>query len=134
MSRKLLLLALLAAAVGGGWYFFRTHPDIWSMVTTEGLVEALHGPLERTKDVVKTSTPTPTPEPPAYVATHSVTLYLTNGGVVTGDLVEETPEHVTLRWEYGDVRFARREITRQVSGAAAETTDHITQAPSSTTP
>lgn len=155
MIKKLLLLGLLAGAVGGGWYVFRTHPEVWSFVTTQAIVDALHGTLERTKEVVKqvgarvkaqdatmpaagTATASArastsssraaanaSPEPPAYVAKNTVTLYLTNGGVVTGDLVEETPEQVTLRWEYGDVSFARHEIKRQVGGKAVEGDDIV---------
>lgn len=58
-------------------------------------------------------------ETPA-VSANAVTLYLTNGGVVTGELVKETPAEIILRWEYGDVGFSRVEIKRMVRGRAIE--------------
>ena len=45
-----------------------------------------------------------------------ITLYLKNGGVVTGELVSDTPASMTLRWEYGNVDFQRAEIQRVVRG------------------
>lgn len=65
----------------------------------------------------------PTPEepasgpslpPPLLQLQHGATLYLTNGGVVTGELVRETPQEVVLRWDYGEVGFQRAEIKRIV--------------------
>ena len=54
------------------------------------------------------------PPAPARPAKNQVTLYLNNGETITGELVSETPEAVTLRWEYGDVVFQRAEIERLV--------------------
>jgi thiol-disulfide isomerase/thioredoxin len=51
---------------------------------------------------------------------NSVTLYLKNGGEVSGELAEETPEQVTLRWDYGETVFRRAEIERMVSGASEQ--------------
>lgn len=45
-----------------------------------------------------------------------VTLYLNNGGIVTGELVSDVPSGITLRWDYGDVDFRRAEIRRVVKG------------------
>ncbi len=48
-----------------------------------------------------------------------MTLYLANGGMVTGELVRETPQEVILRWDYGDVAFKRSEI-QQTSKSAQD--------------
>jgi hypothetical protein len=45
-----------------------------------------------------------------------VTLYLANGGVVTGELVRETPNEVVLRFDYGEIGFQRAEIQRMATG------------------
>lgn len=60
------------------------------------------------------------PPPQTVVSANQVTLYLRNGGVVTGELVERTREAVTLRWDYGDVTFQAAEIARLVEGRELE--------------
>lgn len=55
-----------------------------------------------------------------------MTLYLTNGGAVTGELVSETPQQVVLRWDYGDVAFQRAEIARAVKGKEGTNETNIT--------
>jgi len=54
-----------------------------------------------------------------------VTLYLKNSGAVTGELVKQTDDAVTLRWDYGDVTFSRQEIQRIVRGREVEEEDDI---------
>lgn len=74
--------------------------------------------------VAKPSPPTvrtPSPEAPA----NQVTLYLANGGMVTGELVRESAEGVILRWDYGEAAFSREEITRTVKGRQIKTPDDI---------
>jgi len=59
--------------------------------------------------------------PPADAAggltANQATLYLTNGGIVTGELLHETSREVVLRFEYGEVGFHRSEIRRLEKGA-----------------
>ncbi|HAM40940.1 MAG TPA: hypothetical protein DDX89_03745 [Candidatus Omnitrophica bacterium] len=64
-----------------------------------------------------------TPSPAA--SANQVTLYLANGGMVTGELVRESAEGVTLRWDYGEVAFSREEVTRTVKGRQIQTPDDI---------
>lgn len=60
--------------------------------------------------------PKPTPDPAAEA--RQVTLHLRSGGVVSGELVSDTPEQVVLRWDYGEVPFARAEIAQLTRGRA----------------
>ena len=147
MKKVLLAVVVIAAAVGGaGYYFFRTHPEASPTEVLDAATGYLKGSLDYAKQVTQrisarpqqgapaAATPkavnpalsgkggvkAPAPASPSYQPKNLVTLYLTNGGIVTGDLVKETPETVTLRWEYGDVSFARNEIKRQADGEAAE--------------
>ena len=62
---------------------------------------------------------------PPYHAAHPVTLYLRNGRLINGDLVSETPQALTLRWDYGEMVFERGEIERLVD----ETTDKLDETP-----
>ncbi len=50
-----------------------------------------------------------------------VTLYLTNGGSVTGALIRETPEDIVLQWDYGEAGFLRKEIVRMERDTAQPT-------------
>lgn len=61
---------------------------------------------------------------PAVEATpeNQVTLYLTSGDWVTGELVRETPEEVVLAWDYGEASFRRSEIARLDRHAAVGAT------------
>ena len=72
-----------------------------------------------------TGAPAAAPKPPAPLK-NPMTLYLTNGGIVTGEFVTETPQQVVLRWEYGDVGFQRAEIQRVVKGKQDTGDDHVT--------
>ena len=69
----------------------------------------------------KPTSATAAPVPPANQAT----LYLVNGGMVTGELVSETPQEVTLRFEYGEVEFRRAEIKRFVKGKEGTGEDNL---------
>ncbi len=40
--------------------------------------------------------------------------------MVAGEWVSKTAQGVTLRWDYGEVSFARREIARVVDGRQLE--------------
>ncbi len=51
---------------------------------------------------------------------------MTNGGVVTGELVRETPKEVVLRWDYGEVGFQRAEIARIVKEVPSIEGDGLT--------
>lgn len=64
-----------------------------------------------------------TPSPAA--SANQVTLYLANGGMVTGELVRESAEGVTLRWDYGEAAFSRGEIIQMVKGRQIKTPDDI---------
>ncbi len=55
----------------------------------------------------------------------SVTLYLTNGGIVTGELIRQSPQEITLRWESGQVGFKTQEIRRMVHGKADTDADNV---------
>jgi len=68
----------------------------------------------------------PNPTPPLLQLQRGVTLYLTNGGVVTGELVRETPQEVVLRWDYGEVGFQRAEIARIVKEVSSIEGDGLT--------
>ncbi len=78
--------------------------------------------------LVKEGAPPPAPKPNptngAAVIRNPATLHLTNGGIVTGELVHDMPEQVILRFEYGEVVFPRHEIKQveksgEVSAPAA---------------
>jgi hypothetical protein len=56
--------------------------------------------------------PAPVETPAPAAAGREVTLYLKNGGVVTGLLVHELPGEVILKFDYGEVSFSRAEINR----------------------
>jgi hypothetical protein len=58
---------------------------------------------------------------------NQVTLHLVKGDWVTGELVRETPQEVTLRWDYGEVVFRRSEIIRlqRYEGAQAPAAPQI---------
>jgi len=66
-----------------------------------------------------------TTPPPSKSAPNQITLYLTNGGVVTGELVSRTAQGVVLRWEYGEVAFSNQDISRLVSGRQIEGEDDV---------
>lgn len=74
------------------------------------------------------------PLPVVPPAAPEVTLYLKNGGVVTGTLIQESPASLLLRLEGGDVEFTRAEIERiehpEQGTAPAITTPTEAQAPS----
>ncbi|MBI3997106.1 MAG: hypothetical protein HY352_05535 [Candidatus Omnitrophica bacterium] len=73
-----------------------------------------NGPV--TFESVSKTPATSTPAKPATPMPRATTLYLKNGGAVTGELVSETSQEVTLHFEYGDVGFQRAEIARIVKG------------------
>lgn len=50
-------------------------------------------------------------------AGREVTVHLKNGGVVTGALVQELPDQIILKFDYGEVAFHRAEIDR-IDGVA----------------
>lgn len=56
-------------------------------------------------------------ETPARAA-REVTVHLKNGGVVTGALVQELPDQIILKFDYGEVAFHRAEIDR-IDGVVA---------------
>ena len=54
------------------------------------------------------------PARPAHDLGPQVTLHLKNGSIIDGMLVRETPDVVTLGWDYGEMDFQRGEIERLV--------------------
>ncbi len=131
MKRLLIVLGLLALA-GFGYYYAQTHYGFIPPEPIAQLQESVHGMVEGLQERVQSIT-IPHPHIPARTAEsteaflpNQVTLYLQNGGVVTGSLVEETPQKITLRWDYGNVSFRRTEIQRIVRGKQATKEDPLT--------
>ncbi len=133
MRTVILLVAL--GLTGATYWFTQLHP--------EQIPPRLYGWVPGLGRIVANQLNTPSPKQgntgarkgaqersskPAPVAlfTKPVTLYLANGGIVTGDLVKETPEEVTLRWDYGQVGFLRSEIVRMVRGKENTGADGMT--------
>ncbi len=141
--------AMLLIIGATGWYasrkpkdvslvdYFKQLPDYLRTQTTTAL-QQIHLPA-----AASTSTPTvarpagaPTTTTPVLAAKvpmttrprpkqipNFATIYLTNGGSMNGQLVEDTAEHVTLRADYGDVGFRREEIARLVKGGTVPEQD-----------
>ncbi len=128
---KPFLIALgLALSLGGGYWYLQRHPERLPVQWQAFVPSASQWPLNVTaqkapspKTVERVETKTATPPAPLK---NPATLYLANGGIVTGELVDETPDQVVLRWEYGDVGFQRAEIQRIVKGAQDTGKDHVT--------
>lgn len=76
------------------------------------------GPSHRATSAQPAPSPAPFP--------NGVTLYLKNGGIVSGTLAKETPREVVLQWEYGEAAFARSEVERIVRAIQDTDGDHIT--------
>lgn len=111
---------------------YYTHPQL----LPKRIVNTVDRILDKSKAVrerIKPEPPTaasPSPPIPRAVSANQVTLYLTNGGAVTGELVSESADGVTLRWDYGEVTFSRVDITRVEKGQQVETEDDIIFPPS----
>ena len=131
--RTVILLAALGLT-GAAYWFTQLHPEqipprLYGWVPGLGRIIAnrldapsLKGHASAKKSVrARSSTLAAMP-----LFAKPVTLYLANGGAVTGDLVKETPEEVTLRWEYGQVGFLRSEIVRMVRGKEGTGADGMT--------
>jgi len=126
------LCIVLALAGGGGYYYVQNHANAKTRKQVEVYRAQVLDALGRVRQFLPGMGPPKAPEQAVTEAKgradgkprvsakaapeNAVTLYLHNGGVVTGELVNETPEQVTLRWDYGDVDFRRREIKRMVAG------------------
>ena len=110
-------------------YPYRKEGDGWVLMSPSEFVEACQQvsalPKEtpsahttRTPRLRRPRSPLPesaAPTPPSassFSPRHPVTLYLTNSERLTGELVSETPQELTLRLEYGEVVFERSEIQR----------------------
>jgi len=143
------LVALLALLGVGGYYYFQQHPEALpqqaqlkqfeqlkqqaqavaekAKARFATLDEAKPSPLTKFLSRVAPMKPKTTTSASALAPmSNPVTLYLVNGGIVTGDLVSETPQEVTLRFEYGDVGFRRAEIKRLVKGKENTGGDNLT--------
>ena len=143
MKTFLGVAALLLVAILGGYYYFQQHPET---LPQQGQLKQFEALKEKVQDVAqqakqrlepsadspltkflhsvapaKPTSATAAPVPPA----NQVTLYLVNGGMVTGELVSETPQEVTLRFEYGEVEFRRAEIKRFVKGKEGTGEDNL---------
>ncbi len=117
-----IIVALVTLLGGGGVLYFQLHPEQlppqWTMQWKKSPVPigaaAAKAPTRRGTPHSGSATKT-RPQAPAPLK-NPTTLYLTNGGVVTGELVSESPSEVVLRWDYGDMSFQRTEIQRVVKG------------------
>ncbi|MBI4597593.1 MAG: DUF1570 domain-containing protein [Candidatus Omnitrophica bacterium] len=148
MRTFLLLLAVVMLAAGGASWYLRAHPEhspLDALQQHVQLPDQVRALLQRTQQRFSTTPELATPsqppassfQPPAStpasssstlvppVTTNQVTLYLTNGGAMTGELLKETSEEVILRFDYGDVGFRRDEIERVEKGAASLSGDGI---------
>jgi hypothetical protein len=132
MKRLIVLLALAALLVAGGYYYVQQHPEALpqagQLKQFEQLKQQVQDASPLTKFLSRVAPIKPkagtTPAPPPM--TNPVTLYLVNGGIVTGDLVSETRQAVTLHFDYGDVGFQRAEIKRFVKGKEGTGDDSLT--------
>jgi hypothetical protein len=107
--RDLVITAVvLSVTVIGGLFYLQTHPYTPPAPETPAAGTEAPGP-----DGPKPGTSTPVPVP-ATPAGRRVTLFLKNGGTMSGELIAETPESITLRRDYGDVVFRREEIERMI--------------------
>jgi hypothetical protein len=117
---------------------YMTHPELLpegSVQRVERLIDQAHTIQARVSKAGKRpkapAPPVANPSPPALrapspaVSANQVTLYLANGGMVTGELVRESAEGVTLRWDYGEAAFSLGEITQMVKGRQIKTPDDI---------
>ena len=130
LVKRLLKMSLglgVVGVIGGGVYLWYTDPTRLPapvLNTIEALQVAVPAIPQRiaeqvaqfTQPTAKENAGTPAPK----VTEHQVTLYLRNGGIVTGELVERTAEALTLRWDYGEVTFQSNEIARVVEGRQVE--------------
>ena len=136
MKRALLILGLLALA--GGYWYTRAQPQVtaqWRVqlnTHVQALKQqvreraALFAPAQpETKRSASAHRGQPDPasdfEMPEPGSPNTVTLYLTNGGVVTGELIRQSETAVTLRWTYGEADFQRSEIRRLLTAAEVQT-------------
>ncbi len=127
---RTIVLLLVLALTGGAYWLTRLHPEQmpsrayrWipglGQIVAQPAAPVKRAPAkmtpvsqERPADpkTKKPATKKPAVPPPAPV--NQVTLILTNGRSVTGELVKETSSEVVLRWEYGDASFTRAEIRK----------------------
>lgn len=132
--RRVVLVAILVGLGGLVWYRQGLPiPPAVSNVLPERVqtfVDATRQKLLGSAAATRTSsTADSKPAPPKFIsvadsapaATHvpserDVTLYLHNGGVISGELVRRDAQGVTIRLEYGDVTFQQAEIKRLVKG------------------
>ncbi len=144
---RLIVLLILVLIIGGAGTYVAIHPDVIPKERLQRLVEGAQGAMEGLKErFAASSKPEPAetqgkkpdaasrtkpskapapPKPPALLK-NQATLYLTNGGVISGELVRESPQEVLLRWDYGEVRFSRAEIQRLVKGKQDTDADDLT--------
>ena len=126
--------AVIALTAVGASQFLTAHPEFSPMDTLQeqvqlpahvrSLLAGIH--TQHAVDLQRASAPAvteptaiprPRPSLPPPSATQ-VTLYLPNGGAVTGELVKETPTEIYLQWEdAGQLGFQRDEILRIVKGS-----------------
>ena len=142
----LVLFGIPLLCVLGGSLYLRAHPEALpesQLKQFEGLKQHVQKLAEQAKQQFlpdesdnrnpaksKSAQKKPRPAPPAAPLKHPVTLYLTNGEIVIGDLLRETPQHVILQWGGGEVTFLRKEIlqlhkdqpTQHASASMASTT------------
>ncbi|MBI3009724.1 MAG: DUF1570 domain-containing protein [Candidatus Omnitrophica bacterium] len=137
--RILVPFLAIAGLLAGGYWYLRAHPEI--LPSNINLHPVIQSSPSAQKTPAKTSSapsqkpPVSKPKPKAQPRAKNsgvsqqtkpsspppdpakqVTLFLANGGAVTGELVSETAHEVTLRWEYGDVSFQRSEIKQLIRG------------------
>lgn len=135
-----LVVLLVVGFAGGGYYYVQAHPDVlpssWYLIDfQEQTRQVLDEAAKRLRQVVAqvrgdagASGETDPADAPTVESTVSealglppmtertVTLYLHNGGIISGEEVARTTNAITLRLSYGDISFQRREILRLVKG------------------
>lgn len=108
-SKMPVLLFWLVALGAAAWFYYaKIHPALPDMGWS------LPGQLEELMARARAAKPRAAAEDPQAGVTlaNEVTLLLTNGRSVTGAVVRETPQVVTLGWDYGQAEFPRAEIAK----------------------
>lgn len=132
--RFLVLLLGVAVVLWAGATYFKSSQDTAPAERFQALSQQVRGLIEQAKQRLpsaeaqpaqppgassartqpSTAPTTQAPRPPSAAA--QTTIYLHNGGVITGELVRKTAQEVVLRLDYGTVGFQRAEIRRLVQG------------------
>jgi len=136
--RFLILLLGVAAVLWASVAYLKPSQDTPPVERFQALSQQVRGLIEQAKQRLPfAEAQPPTASPPAphssktpatqtprsTPAVVQTTIYLHNGGVLTGELVSKTAQEVVLRLDYGTVGFQRAEIRRIVNNAQAVARD-----------